>query len=349
MAKVRGFIWSWMSIVSILALTLPIPGARAQDDEDQCRQHSGRQREECEELYQRFHECQRNYRRCGFGTLGDSLTDEYQGSANIASFNWLEQLVMLRHLNFGKYEDDPAVRGEPRLTGYGYNWARWGASATEPTWAEVINWPQICQNLLGAPCQGKFLLEQNMPHFSLQVEGLVAQVAAGKVQVVSILIGHNDFSIYANVLGGTFLDSRFEQLSSDVVGRIVGAVDALKAAGPVMIVAWQIPSGDFSQAGVEGIARTYAQLAAALSSRGVPVFDWWGGIFSDPSNVYRTSTLPDGTTVVDLMFGDTYGVRVSPWVPASISELVDPGDPRAIGPCRLVGDWWWDPGAGLTA
>jgi hypothetical protein len=49
------------------------------------------------------------------------------------------------------------------------------------------------------------------------------------------------------------------------------------------------------------------------------------------------------------MFGDTYGVRVSPWVPASVSELVDPGDPRAIGPCRLVGDWWWDPGAGLTA
>lgn len=336
MERVRRF--SLMCMAAVLALASPFSGVRAHDDEGQCRHRYGRGRETCEEQYRRFHACQRNYRRCGFSTLGDSMTDEYQGSVNIAGYNWVEQLVMLRRLDFGRYEEDPAIRGEPRDTGYAHNWARWGASATEPTYAEVYPWAQIC----GGPCTGKSLLLQTIPHFSLQVDGLVPEVAAGRVQVVSIAIGYNDFAIYQNALGGNFLDDRFDSLSESIIERIVGAVDALQAAGPVMIVAWQIPSSGFIPAGVEGIARTNASLAAALSTRSVPMFDLWA-FFSDPSNVYRTSTLPDGTTVVDLMLGDEYGVRVVPWVAASISELVDPDDPRAIGPCRVVGPEWWDP------
>src|SRR5262245_53914065 len=67
----------------------------------------------------------------GIGILGDSFSDEYQaddargGLYSKTTLNWVEQLALTRGLNFGKW----GTWGEPRRTGYEYNWARSGATA----------------------------------------------------------------------------------------------------------------------------------------------------------------------------------------------------------------------------
>src|SRR6185295_5345010 len=69
----------------------------------------------------------------GFGVMGDSGSDEYRADDNrggayaATTLNWVELLVRFRGLDFGPW----ATWGEPRRTGYEYNWARSGARAAD--------------------------------------------------------------------------------------------------------------------------------------------------------------------------------------------------------------------------
>ncbi len=99
------------------------------------------------------------------GELGDSITDEYRFNApgRAQAKNWVEILAATRQLRFGPYS--PASRGEPRNAGYAANWARSDATSTD-----------MVRN---------------------QLPGLSDQVRRGQVNLVTILIGGNDFLQYA--------------------------------------------------------------------------------------------------------------------------------------------------------
>jgi len=98
----------------------------------------------------------------GIGVLGDSYSDEYEFYPPDRSHarNWVEILAATRGLNFGRWS--AASRGEPQNQGFEYNWARSDATTDD-------------------------MIETG------QHTGLAAQVADGKVKLVVIFIGGNDF------------------------------------------------------------------------------------------------------------------------------------------------------------
>src|SRR5688572_10558042 len=121
----------------------------------------------------------------GFGVMGDSNTDEYRADDNRGGFyaattlNWVEQLVARRRLQFGPW----GSWGEPRRTGFKYNWARSGVTAES-----MIR--------------------------SAQHLGLAQQVAAGEVGYAIIFVGSNDFHVwngtYQEIYDGSLSDSQLQ-------------------------------------------------------------------------------------------------------------------------------------------
>jgi len=335
----------WAACTAVLGLALPGVSARAHDEYSPCKQIMDREQwRACEYTHWRLHRCREDWRSCGFGALGDSQVDEYRGFSNMAGFNWLEQLARIRGLDFGAYQVDPTVRGEPRNSGYARDWGRDAASVTPPTWADLfLAWDLagFClANFGSATCPGNGGHLQALGPFSAQVEGLAAQVSAGEVQIVVMMMGTNDFKIYQQYLGGTFSGPDWDRKSADVVAGLLDAVDRLQAAGPVMMLVANIPSGGYGDVGNTAVDGVNAELAAALASRGVPMFDEYSFFYD--SSLQRVTPSPDGTFDVDLMVG-SYAIPVVPWSVASVYDLVSPDDPRAIGPCRLVGWQWQDP------
>lgn len=147
----------------------------------------------------------------GFGIMGDSTSDEYQaddqrgGEYASTTLGWVEQLVKQRGLNFGPW----GTWGEPRRTGYEYNWARSGATA---------------ESLIS----------------SGQHTGLAKQVAEGKVSHVFLWIGSNDFHLtngtYQEIYDGSLSDELLQKKEDSIVANITTAVDTVLAAGPVDMV-----------------------------------------------------------------------------------------------------------------
>jgi len=147
----------------------------------------------------------------GIGILGDSSSDEYRADDNrggtyaATTLNWVELLVQNRGLNFGEW----GTWGEPRRTGYKYNWSRSGATA---------------QSLIDS---GAHL-------------GLARQVADGEVSHVFIWIGGNDFATwngtYANIYNGTVSDAELQAKIESIVANIATAVDTVQQAGQVQMV-----------------------------------------------------------------------------------------------------------------
>ena len=66
----------------------------------------------------------------GLGVLGDSNSDEYRadddrgGQYAAVTFSWVELIAARRGLNLGAW----GTWGEPRRTGFKYNWSRSGAT-----------------------------------------------------------------------------------------------------------------------------------------------------------------------------------------------------------------------------
>jgi len=141
------------------------------------------------------------------GIMGDSASDEFRaddnrgGSYATTTYNWLELLVRNRGIDAGKW----GTRQSPRRTGYEYNWALSGDTASD-----II-------------AQG-------------QHTGIAAQVTAGKINTVMLYVGANDFAIwngtYAAIYDGTLSSQGVQQKVQDILSNITTAIDTVQAAGP---------------------------------------------------------------------------------------------------------------------
>lgn len=144
----------------------------------------------------------------GIGVLGDSYSDEYQfySPDRMTSRNWVEILAATRGLNFGEFST--VSRGQPRDQGYEFNWAQSDATTDD---------------LLAAG----------------QHTGLAAQVAAGKVSVVVIFVGGNDFiHALASANPSTALD---DTLPRALANYRVALETILNASPQVKVVAVTVP------------------------------------------------------------------------------------------------------------
>jgi hypothetical protein len=143
----------------------------------------------------------------GIAVIGDSFYDEYRGSDDrggdyaSSTFNLVELLAMKRGLNFGRWGD----WGEPRRTGFEYNWARSGDTSDD--------------------------MIRHGQHM-----GAAQQVREGSVTFVYIGIGANDFSpyygdSYRNIYSGTTTDAGLRLKVEKAIGNVTLAVDTVKIAG----------------------------------------------------------------------------------------------------------------------
>ncbi len=147
----------------------------------------------------------------GIGIMGDSNSDEYRADDNrggtyaATTLNWVELLALNRDLNFGKWD----TWGEPRRTGFEYNWARSGATA-----------------------QG--LIDQG------QHTGLAEQITQGKISQVILYIGGNDFHLengsYQEIYDGSLSDTHLQEKIDSIIENITLAVDTVINAGDVQVV-----------------------------------------------------------------------------------------------------------------
>lgn len=181
------------------------------------------------------------------GVLGDSLSDEYNARIHRFDFpliglNWVEQLAASRGIDFGPFNDDPELWGEPRKDGFAHNWSRYGLSVTEPTWAEIT------------PFRFVPSLEE-LTTFGDAIAGLAADVASGAVDVVVVQQGNNDFLIHlwcggatpakpcrpdGEVDGGLLQGPEFEAFVGVLVTELFHAVDTVRAARDVPVLILEI-------------------------------------------------------------------------------------------------------------
>jgi hypothetical protein len=193
----------------------------------------------------------------GIGAIGDSPTDEYLGGTTLTIFetnlparNWVQILAETRGLDFGAFEADGNLRGEPRNEGYAFNYARSSATALEPGRTPFIK-AGVAQATL-----------------------LATHIAAGDVEVVYYGLGVNDFQIREEA-GGAMSGPDFDQFQADLLAEIFSAISVLEAAGPVDVIVGLIPvhrrSGDPGTPAA--IAQTNALLAARATAAGLGVVD----------------------------------------------------------------------------
>jgi lysophospholipase L1-like esterase len=164
------------------------------------------------------------------GTLGDSVTDEYQFYApdRTAARNWVEQLATLRPAgaDFGAFST--TSRGEIRNQGYAQNWARNGAVASTPTSPPNPYDPEYT-----------FPNEYNGGFPDASNIGLITQPGGlSNVDVVTILIGGNDFKneilvTLGNPSPATLLGN-LAKAQARVIAGVTDAVAAIRAASPTI-------------------------------------------------------------------------------------------------------------------
>jgi hypothetical protein len=218
----------------------------------------------------------------GIGILGDSDSDEYRaddhrgGDYADTTLNWVELLALNRNLNFGPW----GTWGEPRRTGYKYNWARSGATA-------------------------KSLIDSG------QHTGLAQQIASGEVSDVVVYIGDNDFHLkngtYREIYDGSLSGARLQEKLDGVVKNITLAVDTVMQAGEVRVIVVSItdkgmapdillsyPNSAGRQRASAAIQEVNAGIEAMAAERGVVVVDL---------NAFALTLLPQfnklGTLTID--------------------------------------------------
>jgi hypothetical protein len=197
----------------------------------------------------------------GFGVLGDSGSDEYRADDNrggayaATTLNWVELLARYRGFDVGAW----GTWGEPRRSGYEYNWARNGARA---------------EHLI------------SMGHAA----GLAQQVADGRVSWALLMIGANDFSVsnnrYGEIYSGALSGAELTAKIDEIVGNITQALDLVGSAGPVHRVVSNITALDVTpdyyamfpdparrQLVIDAIRAVNAGIAAAAAQRGILLMD----------------------------------------------------------------------------
>lgn len=205
--------------------------------------------------------------------LGDSFYDEYRGTDNrggpyaATTFNLVELLQRLRGVDLGSW----GTWGEPRRTGYEYNWARSGATSYS-------------------------MIQQG------QHTGAAAQIRAGLVRCVFIGIGSNDYSpnfgdtysrIYSGAMGDAELLAKERQHVTDVttaVGAVTNAgsdcvmVAAFTKWGLDPAIAKRFPNAAGRQRVDDSVGRVNAGIAAMADAR--------GAVFLDQNEIGAARILP---------------------------------------------------------
>lgn len=197
----------------------------------------------------------------GIGVMGDSNSDEYRGTDNRGgrwadtTLNWIELLARNRNLNFGEWGD----WGEPRRTGYKYNWARSAADVRS-----LIN-------------DGQHI-------------GLAEQVANGEVSHVILYIGGNDFHLengtYREIYDGSLSGARLQRKLDQFMEHLTLAVDTVLSAGDVQMVVVNVadkalapetinryPNRSGRQRVSQAIAWVNEQIEVMAAERGIVVVD----------------------------------------------------------------------------
>ena len=261
------------------------------------------------------------------GAIGDSVTDEYQGSSNLAGLGWIEQLA--GRVDVGASEAQPSVRGEPRQTGFANNWARFGQAALDIQWSFLLP-PGLSPSL------------DTIQPISAQVEGLRRQIEADEIDVAIVYVGHNDTFIHW-VSGGSFEGAEFDAFSQALVDRIGEIVDTLRESGDARVIvnlnslAGPVVTGARSPslqlaAQIVGpaMARHNDALTAAMSERGIPVTDLIGNIFVNSERYdaeARVLSVGEHSIEIDSI--------------ASVTDLLPAGHPIATGPCLFFDGSQW--------
>lgn len=149
------------------------------------------------------------------GVMGDSLSDEYEEeSYGSYAENWVEQLALYGGLDAGLTASEAGAPGgtwgEPRRTGYAFNWARSGATT---------------QTLLSGG----------------QHTGLAAQVAPEGIDYAVLAIGANDFyptgDPYINIYLGNWSQATIDAYVSQRLSMINTALDAVLPTGVSLVIA----------------------------------------------------------------------------------------------------------------
>lgn len=257
------------------------------------------------------------------GTLGDSLTDEYLGYAgsatsgvtDLAAKNWVQILAETRgdQLDFGALSLDQNERGEPRGKGYAHNWARAGATATQPGILGSFGLPDFA-------------------NLAQQSQGLRPAVQSGAVDVVFAGIGTNDFLVRTGIFGALpakpLSGPDYDVWENDLIASIFAPLDALKAAGAGHILLGLIPAGTADSSSgsnvalQNAIAHANSRLIEGAATRGFAIVDLfgWG---DDPGRYDALGNLSVGDL---LILADA----------ASTADLVPAGTPGA-GACNSQG------------
>lgn len=133
----------------------------------------------------------------GLGVLGDALSDEYFDQLIGVGASWVQILQSGRQIATGP----TGTWGEPRRSGFEYNWGRKGATSAD------------------LQAQG-------------QTQGLLGQIASGDVTHAVLMIGTEDFGLdkptYQSLINGTLPPSQVDALVNQILDRLDTALADLR-------------------------------------------------------------------------------------------------------------------------
>jgi hypothetical protein len=229
------------------------------------------------------------------GALGDSLTDEYFEDGYGYAYNWVQHLVA-RGIDFGATavaaNQAGGTWGEPRRTGYRYNWARSGATSTT-------------------------LLSQG------QHTGLAGQAMSDGVTHAVLWVGANDFHFgplgpYHAIYSQFWTSQQIQDHIDTAAANINAAITELRSAG-LKVVLVNVPDYGFSPAvnvlytsadGRQRVRNAIASLNVKLNAIAsehevmlVNMFDLMEAIFG--THHFPIHTLLIGNVEINLQTADT--------------------------------------------
>ncbi len=148
------------------------------------------------------------------GLMGDSLSDEYLEDSYSYAYNWVEQLSLYAGVDVGPTAEEAGQSGgtwgEPRRSGYEYNWARSGATSGS-------------------------LLDQG------QHTGLAAQVEPQGIGYAVLAIGSNDFHpadpAYFKIYNGYWTEEDIQNYVDQIVANIDEALVTVLPTGVELVLA----------------------------------------------------------------------------------------------------------------
>jgi lysophospholipase L1-like esterase len=232
------------------------------------------------------------------GAMGDSLTDEYWDMGWSYAKNWPQLLVEYRGIDMGPTAAQAGVGtwGEPRNTGFKYNWARGGANSAT-------------------------LLTQG------QHTGVAAQASSNGVGYAVLAIGPNDFNTgfqpgvwygpYYNIYNGVWSAAQIQSHVAQSISNVETALAAVRAAGVSVVLVNvvdpgptpAVASGWTSVANRDRVTSAIRSVNAGLRSLAqkyqVPLVDWFAletAMLGPNTNLH--STLKVGNVTINLSASD---------------------------------------------